>query len=1642
MPQEFRRKSSDDYDAINPDFPPPSLKPPDDGRELEKKKKKDKKWSIGGLFRRKKKVSDTDSSSPIEDDEEKKGFLERRRAARKKRNRGSKDVTGSFEHVRMTHPAQAFEGMSSHQREFREITNDRLVGRSHESLTKRHQENQVRGSSASLEGVGRKGSRIQVKARAEANREMLRIESSSDEGCESSRHSSSSVPRGRGEDMSGSKDGSLSRRSRAARNERYKKRFSKDEESLKDFQMGSASRICRSDEKLTSKSKMSEKAPVSNRWTAKVVYYESSDYDTKYTAKTKSATPSPLQSPKARPKNPLHFTASAPPATNYVTYPPSHMREGVAGSHQELRSQNFPSLRAHGLKKSNQRYPDVTPPRLPKSSSDMITNLPCPGKLQSQSCNNQDLLKRKSASYDCHVNHLHFVNSQISKPHPTDENVLVVQFPISRPCHLQDSMNTKVGVPSHDTTKQQNPPPPPPRDPHRRLMTSNGYHESSSRPMSYAFEERSSQQLKHQTFPEFGSKVSAFHRVPQTAPIDIQPTNSINFHHRSNSDHHIPNRINSLKMSPPMTRRPSSVQQDIMITKQYAASSDTFGSSPPSDFSQGSVPQHYQYYTDQQPRSRKPIHIACQSQNPQNDQYASDTQVAVKPPVQQSPRARPSAVQNATEFWKQKDQECVKKVHLSEGSPKLIQRHLFNVVNENSRTNSLTKSDKSLNTKSKLTPLTMPSRGTDSSGSISSQSSPRDNTSPRSPSGRVLVHNEIGIPVFDGFDLNAVSKREFRPLSMLEEKTETSELEISPLRERVNNPPLPPTRRNSKFNPVTNFEHHDISINGNDSKESRRKSNNLEEALNELEAIYKSLRMGEDDHEEKVSKEKAVYENNRLDPSNWNAWVQSRGFESDSSFNYSRSSLESVDSIDSPIKRTSKSRQLVVPDKVADDMAFRKLNKKEKPPPHEQEVIAQAGSFLLVSPTLSPPPFLESIPSPPVKNEPDITLDDVVYRNIKHVNNTLKVLDPQPPFGIPLGPVTPAPNSDYLHVTPKDVYRPTFKPRKTPDVVTDDLAFRNLRKDSNKEPQFSPEDTTLLDLPTIKKKRAVRSLSANLLSIIQKESMTYKNNNNLLYNNNVVSNDLEKSRSFTDIVDSVNTNGFTSKSQLLEQKQFSNNFKSKVNVSGDESDATPRASIYFHSGTSSPLISTSTETLTESKVTLLSQEPQRFSHSKVSHNSKSKFFSTPERRHTTEIANPFKRSADLPIKHVPIKLEPLKINYFVDPTPKLPDFQRCSTPDKHMTTHNIDSQETQSLTECNQTESDLLSILAREAKEASEQLSKELNELDLDETIKPIMHPKNNSVNSTQISGHDMPKDLSLFQNPSKPISIGKITPHKPVKLNTFRITEDNKLENKQTEINLESKEIESSKSMTDLLKELTRSLDFDFGSAGSENENTPTKEVEEKGNETELDIDRDTDYPIETTEQETFSEAIEPRDNKETEENYFSSVEEVPDRSLSSPELSLLRSLSEMSPEESAETVQKVIPVKHSFPLVLPEENVIEGLTTPTTSHQQLTELPRGGSPGGAGSSDATRCGGSDSSVSRAPAPGCSSSRDSTVVGCSADCSNMTDEGIKSVSHVLDLSSLFVVCMALAHQCAGLDFLTILGLVLAMASLILFLLI
>ncbi|KAF4522858.1 hypothetical protein B566_EDAN008177 [Ephemera danica] len=241
-------------------------------------------------------------------------------------------------------------------------------------------------------------------------------------------------------------------------------------------------------------------------------------------------------------------------------------------------------------------------------------------------------------------------------------------------------------------------------------------------------------------------------------------------------------------------------------------------------------------------------------------------------------------------------------------------------------------------------------------------------------------------------------------------------------------PPPPPVRRYSRTSSMED--------------EPKRPPNNLEDALSELEAIYQSLRLGDEDLLDRAERRDLP--------------TAHQNIKSDCNLD------------DIVIKRTQRAppnRRSGIPDLVTDDMAYRRLNPAIPPITHDR----QSGSYLLVSPTLSPIPAPNTDPE-----EPDTTFDDMSFRAIRTANS-MKVIEHPPPFGIPLTPAPPAPDSDYLHVIPTDKFRPTLRPRKTPDIVKDDLAFRNLRKDNK--------------LAEIKRKRAVRSLSANLMSLMEQQDL-------------------------------------------------------------------------------------------------------------------------------------------------------------------------------------------------------------------------------------------------------------------------------------------------------------------------------------------------------------------------------------------------------------------------------------------------------------------------------------------------------------------------------------------------------------------------
>ncbi|KAL6255844.1 hypothetical protein P5V15_013086 [Pogonomyrmex californicus] len=256
-----------------------------------------------------------------------------------------------------------------------------------------------------------------------------------------------------------------------------------------------------------------------------------------------------------------------------------------------------------------------------------------------------------------------------------------------------------------------------------------------------------------------------------------------------------------------------------------------------------------------------------------------------------------------------------------------------------------------------------------------------------------------------------------------------------------------------------------------EAQEKRRSSKNLEEALSELEAIYNSLRLGDEDLLDRAER---------------------RSMEE---FHQKQEQSKSV-SLDAMSVITPDS-----PDRTKDDMAYRRMHPKERPT-SLSDIAGQSTlssiSYLITSPVLSGRDSADDLVRLPLtcpsrRDEPDVTRDDVVFRSISHANNTLRIIDPQPPFGIPLGPVTTATESDYLHTTPTKPEQPRspYIPQCEPDVVTDDLAYRALRKDAvvtrnvteSKLEGASKEQPVVVN-SGMKKKRAVRSLSANLYGLI------------------------------------------------------------------------------------------------------------------------------------------------------------------------------------------------------------------------------------------------------------------------------------------------------------------------------------------------------------------------------------------------------------------------------------------------------------------------------------------------------------------------------------------------------------------------------
>lgn len=821
----------------------------------DKPTKKEKKWSFGNLFRRKKKANDSDSDEEVKDKNKRK--IDKRK----------KPIT--FDHVVLT-PAQV-KSVEARNVELRDETKSLAVSQvsnqskssTFDSLSK-HQsaiQNQQTKTKTSVDNLSRKSRKDLTKVRAEARRTSLNRNSSSDED---SQRSNSSQKFKSDDSLSKTRDSSCSRRSRAARTERYLKRHSRDGENPYNYL-----RLSKSDAEST--------------------FLRVSDDSNR----------SPSASPQLYKSSFSSLSSHTP--SGLSTIPPSHTHHGRFRVSNSTSNPSYkPPLSMNDYNNTAKSY---TPPK-----GNVISNT------------------QRSISFD----------ADIHRPHEQPE-VIYAKLELGKP------MTRHIAVLDNSHSRRYynvyQPPAPPPRDPkrlHGSLILDS---------------------LNHNNFHDTSSFTNRYNDNSLTQVRRINSINRPAF--KSSSENHIPREI------PVLSQRPSSTTPETTIRRNCVSEAK-------------SRSDNYQYLTDKQPRSRKPILIQSESKK----------SLELKDKTRES---RSSNSSNDTSSF------------LEQLQAKKSNRY---------------------------------SRG----------------SSPQIFNCETKLHTEIFLP-------------SVLPNNNVDDKS---------VKQSVN----------EKDGSVK--ENLDI-VNQNtiviEDETVQTKSANLEEALNELEAIYNSLKLGDEDLLEMAEKREKEVATQKMLESNKQCHVYngSRGAFSDSGFSY-----EPFDSLDSR-RRKRYSRGAL----KSDDMAFRKLHKQERA---STITDPQAVSYLLTSPAYKDQ-YPDEHNDP---NEPDVTLDDVVYRNIKR-SSTLKVPEHPPPFGIPLGPITLAANSDYLHAVPDSE---TVKPSRMPDLVKDDLAFRSLRKDDTKEaalPPVSSEDLRnnnfnnslsnppKVDLSELKTKRAVRSKSANIGSLISQE---------------------------------------------------------------------------------------------------------------------------------------------------------------------------------------------------------------------------------------------------------------------------------------------------------------------------------------------------------------------------------------------------------------------------------------------------------------------------------------------------------------------------------------------------------------------------
>ncbi|XP_037029345.1 uncharacterized protein LOC119069403 isoform X2 [Bradysia coprophila] len=549
------------------------------------------------------------------------------------------------------------------------------------------------------------------------------------------------------------------------------------------------------------------------------------------------------------------------------------------------------------------------------------------------------------------------------------------------------------------------PPAPPPRDPQRRLTI---YNPSESRPLSYAFD-------KHTSNPQL---------------LGISSNN------RCVSDDRLWGGQIQQQQQP---HRPASVQP-VQEPRRFITRNET-------EFAKNmrnlSSQQGYEYLADAAPRSRRPIHVM-----PKDVKRDTSVDITEHSPPQVRLRTTKSGIQapmkSAADFWKQIDQ-----AESNNRSGRNTER--MYTVKPRSVSHSRAH-DLSMNSWSNHHPIdngNVHRREFNVTSVILKPSKscgfqPKTTVTNTAKAFEKKHEKTNSMPSY--YTVKAILNS---PANKYEEHVAKTVVQpMQPIRYKPKVPlPTPPSNRLQSQKYSTS---EDDLLDGH--RRQRKKSTNLEDAINELEAIYKSLGLGDENLMDRAE---------RRDIPKFNQFNPVSNFNPDSDDN-------------------------------------------------DNEIGENA--------------------------EPDIVLDDVAYRNFKRANSIPKTIEPQPPFGIPIGPIpsTP-PGSNYLHASPDNtIAKPMFIARKTPDLVSDDLAVRNLRKDSPvRQVGFDKVEHCIQPSILRKKQRAVRSMSENIYNLIQRDAA--KPSGGCLDDYDVMAGSLNNAASLKDIT-SGDDNDHPTTLRLLQQE--------------------------------------------------------------------------------------------------------------------------------------------------------------------------------------------------------------------------------------------------------------------------------------------------------------------------------------------------------------------------------------------------------------------------------------------------------------------------------------------------------------------------